>query len=167
MQRGGLILVVLVAVIAVALFSTLYLSNSLSDKNELPELVINLNQDKCHRCGMLISDRQFAAAILLKGERDFRKYDNIGCMLAEYGELDKGMVISVIVHDYNSGQPLRAANAWFVVATNGDLVTPMGYGVVALGNQEDAQKIAKRYSGEVIDWESLVKYSGRILSRWM
>jgi len=119
---------------------------------------IYLNQDTCHRCRMLISDIRFAAAMLLSGENDFRKYDDIGCMLSEYvEERDKHEVLAVIVHDYLSGKPIKAENAWFVVADVEKLWTPMAYGVIALENYEEAVKQAEKYDGEMMNWEELVK----------
>ncbi len=156
MQSRRMILSLLGSIIIVAVASALYLS-TLNKKEEIPELVIHLDQDKCHRCGMLISDRRYAAAMFLKGERDFRKYDDVGCMLVEYNQIDKSRIMAVIVHDYNSGKPLKAENAWFAVAPKNKLITPMGYGVVALEKYEDAEQIAKQYGGKVLDWKGLVE----------
>ena len=150
------------AVILAALLSAFYLQG-LRGGGEIPELTIHLDQDKCHRCGMLISDVRFTAAMLVRGEQDFRKYDDVGCLLEEYKKIDKNDVLAVIVHDYFSNKPLKAEKAWYVVAPKGKLATPMGYGVVALASYEEAQRLAEEYGGEVLDWEGLVRNINMII----
>ncbi|HIQ29585.1 MAG TPA: hypothetical protein EYH45_03375 [Candidatus Caldiarchaeum subterraneum] len=156
-------IVMVIAVTAVIAFVVSVFFTSLPRGGEIPELVIHLDQDKCNRCGMLISDVRFAAAMFVEGELDFRKYDDIGCMLAEYITLDKDMIMEVIVHDYVSGEAVKVEEAWFVVAPRDKLVTPMGYGVAAFKNLEDAEQVAGEYGGEVMKWEGLVDKARHIL----
>ncbi len=161
MKRRSIVLGIGGAVIA----AIAYVSFALLPREEgIPKLVIYLDQDRCHRCNMLISNMRYAAAIFIKGEKDLRKYDDIGCMLAEYNEEDRDRISAVIVHDYFDGRPLKVEEAWFVVAPRDKLATPMGYGVVAFASYDDAKRLAAQYNGEVMDWKGIINNIEQIIN---
>jgi copper chaperone NosL len=94
-------------------------------------------EDTCAKCGMIISDPKFAAA-LLTTDRESRKYDDIGCMLDDYVQYGLNVAASY-VHDYNSEAWLDAKAAFFVEA---DVHTPMASGLVAFGERAAAEAFA-------------------------
>lgn len=110
---------------------------------------IYYGQDTCDRCGMLISDPRFAAA-LLTVEGESRKYDDIGCLLDDY--VHAGLKVGEIyVHDYNTNEWLNAKTAFFVQS---DIHTPMASGLVAFGDRASAEKFAP--GATVMSFEQMV-----------
>ncbi|MBI3958182.1 MAG: nitrous oxide reductase accessory protein NosL [Chloroflexi bacterium] len=120
------------------------------DPNVPPEIVYG--EDVCDRCGMIIGDDRFAAALVMeKAANDYEQllFDDAGEMFAFAGE-DNGQskIVSWFVHDYNSREWLDAQVAWFVVAD--DLQTPMGFGVAACAHEVEALALAQEWGGEVL-----------------
>ena len=122
------------------------------DPNVPPEIVYG--EDVCTRCGMIISDDRFAAALVIeKAANDYEQmlFDDAGEMFAFAGE-DNGQskIVSWFVHDYNSREWLDATSAWFVVADS--LQTPMGFGIAASAQELEAQALAQEWGGEVLSF---------------
>lgn len=109
-----------------------------------PEILYG--QDVCERCGMIISEEQFAAAYWTE-RGDARRFDDIGGMLAYISEESED-VASYWVHDFATGEWIRAEGAYFVV--DSDLMTPMGFGIAAFENEEQAQALAHDQEGVMI-----------------
>ncbi|MDJ0270831.1 MAG: nitrous oxide reductase accessory protein NosL [Aigarchaeota archaeon] len=153
-KRKVIIGVVGVIIVVVVIGGLLFTSHS----NTKPALSIELDREKCKRCGMLISDLRYAAAILVEGEQDYWKYDDIGEMVLDYKKNSGSRkIIEIIVFDYATKEPLDATRAWYVKADPTSLKTPMGFGVVALSEKERAEKLAEEYSGVVLSWSELLK----------
>lgn len=114
---------------------------------------------------MLITEQRFASAYWFDGEA--RRFDDIGNMLAfgiDAGELGIDSA-SVWVHDYELEVWLSADDASYVHAPG--LVTPMGWGLVALETLERAEQLASEREGDVLTWEQLFAFSyeqGRLTS---
>ncbi len=154
-EKHKIIIGVVGIIIVVAVIGGFIITSQSGTK---PELSIELDREKCKRCGMLISDIRYAAAILVEGEPDYWKYDDIGGMVLEYKKTSGSRkIIEVIVFDYITKEPLDAKSAWYVKADPTALKTPMGFGVVALRERENAEKIAEEYSGVVLSWSELLK----------
>ena len=110
---------------------------------------IYYGQDTCDRCGMLISDPRFAAA-LLTVEGESRKYDDIGCLLDDYTH--SGIkAAGIYVHDYNTGAWLDAKAPNFLQI---DMHTPMASGLVAFGDRAAAEAFAP--GAAVMSFEQVV-----------
>ncbi len=126
--------------------------------SERPKLSIRLGEDRCRRCGMIISRLEFAGGILLKDRRSWYVYDDVGCLAYDYNELtSKGMEVEdVRVFDFETREELDARSAHYVLADPRKLWTPMSYGVVAVGNREKAEELARRFGGEVGDFWSVL-----------
>ncbi len=102
---------------------------------------IYYGQDTCARCGMHISDPKFAA-VLLTLEGEWRKYDDIGCMLDDY--VHGGIKATAIyVHDYNTEAWVDAKVAFFVQS---DIPTPMGSGLAAFRDRASAERFAEEFA---------------------
>lgn len=122
------------------------------DPNTPPDIVYG--EDVCTRCGMIISDDRFAAALVIeKAANDYEQmiFDDAGEMFAFVAE-DNGQlkIASWFVHDYNSREWLDATSAWFVVADS--LQTPMGFGIAASAQELEAQALANEWGGDVLSF---------------
>lgn len=101
-----------------------------------PEILYG--QDVCSNCNMIISEENYASAYWTAGG-EARRFDDMGEMLA-YMQSNPEERASTWVHDVNTAEWLQAENAWIVM--NAGLMTPMGTGIVAVANEEDAQALA-------------------------
>lgn len=131
------------------------------DPDTPPEIVYG--EDVCSRCGMIIGDERFAAALVVeKAANDYEQlvFDDAGEMFA-YAAEDAGhsKIVRWFVHDYNSREWIDASSAWFVIADS--LHTPMGYGVAACAEQAEAQALAQEWQGSVVPFaEAAVQLVG-------
>ncbi|UCC53453.1 MAG: nitrous oxide reductase accessory protein NosL [Anaerolineaceae bacterium] len=126
---------------AVLIFTTLALflfvgCGQTTNLEEPPQIVYG--QDVCERCSMIISEEKFAAAYWTAGG-EARRFDDIGGMLAYNSEQSED-VASYWVHDFASGEWIRAEKAYLVL--DGDLMTPMGFGIAAFADEEQADAMA-------------------------
>lgn len=104
--------------------------------DEPPEILYG--QDVCSNCNMIISEENFASAYwTVDGEA--RRFDDMGEMLA-FIHSNPEEIASTWVHDMNTAEWLRAKDAWIVM--NAGVTTPMGTGIVAFANEEDARALA-------------------------
>ncbi len=127
------------------------------DPNTPPEIVYG--EDVCQRCGMIISDDRFAAALVVEraaNEFESLLFDDAGEMFAFAGE-DNGQakIVSWFVHDYTSREWLDATAAWFVLADS--LQTPMGFGVAACAHELEARSLAQEWGGEALTFAQAAK----------
>ena len=120
-----------------------------SETNEPPEIAYGL--EECYHCRMIISEEGHAAAVDL-GDGEFRKFDDIGCLLGSVRDLESAPR-QAWVHAADSGEWLEATRAVFVV--DQARMTPMGSGVVA-SSSEAAARERVGTSETVYDWEGLV-----------
>ncbi|MCP5025473.1 MAG: hypothetical protein GY929_04235 [Actinomycetia bacterium] len=108
----------------------------------------------CDECGMLIDDVRFAASYRT-ADGEERRFDDIGGMLNQgqrNGDLETA---EIWVHDYESGEPLPVAEATYVMAD--DVMTPMGWGILAFRSADEAQRLAEMHGASVLIWSDLLK----------
>ncbi len=109
-----------------------------------PEILYG--QDVCSNCNMIISEESYASAYwTVDGEA--RRFDDMGEML-QFIQSNHEDRASTWVHDVNTAEWLRAEDAWIVM--NAGLMTPMGTGVVAVANEEDARALAFDQDGALV-----------------
>jgi copper chaperone NosL len=130
------------------------------DPNTPPEILYG--EDVCTRCGMIISDDRFAAALVIeKSANDYEQmlFDDAGEMFAFVAE-DKGelKLVNWFVQDYNSREWMDAQAAWYVVADS--LQTPMGFGIAAFAQELEAKALAQEWGGEVLTFAQAREQSG-------
>ena len=120
--------------------------------DEPPEILYG--QDVCSNCNMIISEENYASAYwTVDGEA--RRFDDMGEML-KYMNSNPEERASTWVHDVNTAAWLRAEDAWIVM--NAGLMTPMGTGVVAVANEEEARALAFEQDGAmVLTFDELMK----------
>jgi copper chaperone NosL len=116
---------------------------------------IGYGQDVCDRCGMIISDERFAAAMIVRtpSGTQARKFDDVGEMLAYGAENPQFEVVRRYVHDYVSLEWIMADSATFVRSSG--LATPMGYGLVAFADASAADALAREIDGQVLTFDAL------------
>lgn len=112
--------------------------------DEPPEILYG--QDVCSNCNMIISEENFASAYWT-ADGEARRFDDMGEML-EYMQSNPEERASTWVHDVNTAEWLRAEDAWIVM--NAGLMTPMGTGIVAVANEEDANALAFDQDGAMV-----------------
>ncbi|MFO7313832.1 nitrous oxide reductase accessory protein NosL [Rhodothermus marinus] len=114
--------------------------------------VIRFGHDACDYCRMLIGEPRYAAALRTADGQE-RRFDDIGCLLHYLHEHPEAADARIWVHDYLQERWLRAPHAFFVRSDR--LVTPMGYGIVALGDSLAADSLAHTLGGTLTRFDTL------------
>lgn len=119
--------------------------------DEPPEIVYG--EDVCDRCNMIISEARYAASYVTP-QGEVRLFDDIGGMVAHHHEAPEEVAV-YWVHDYETGEWLKANEAFYVMGS--DLITPMGFGIVACATRAEAEAMAAEHEGAmVMDFETLL-----------
>lgn len=109
-----------------------------------PEIVVD--RSACSQCGMLISERVYAAALRTPDGRE-RVFDDIGCLLRAVR--DESIVDATYwFHDAATGTVIDGADAVFVRSSA--LRTPMGGAVIAYRDHAAAQRAAAANGGTIV-----------------
>ena len=121
-----------------------------ADPDEPPEIAYG--GDTCSRCGMIISEEKHASGIVDESG-NAETFDDIGGMVSVLQEEGLGER-RAWVHDYNTVEWIDATTAFYVVTE--EVITPMGFGVLAFGTQEAAETFASDQTGMVMSWETMM-----------
>ncbi len=113
---------------------------------------IRYGEDVCDKCRMIISEARFAAAYVTR-QGEVRRFDDIGDMV-QYHQEQAEEVAVFWVHDFETEEWLRADRAFFVMSA--DIRTPMGHGIVALGEKSRADRLATSLQGKVLTFQELL-----------
>ncbi len=129
------------------------LLTSCGDAPTLDPPIVRWGQDVCAECGMILSDDRYAAAVVAihDGERHEYLYDDLGEMLAHPPKTEGA--VKQWARDMRTRQWIDASRAHYIRSRT--LHTPMGYGVVALNDLQDAQALRDEAGGELLtmhDW---------------
>lgn len=115
--------------------------------------------DPCEFCAMTISDDRYAAAVVTSKGRTY-KFDSVECMVQAMmeGEELAGVQIDA---QYATSYPTRgelvgADGVFYLVSHN--LPSPMGAGITAFANRDDAARMQKEKGGDVLDWPQVEQY---------
>lgn len=126
----------------VVALATLLAACGTVERDAPPELVAG--RDACLECGMIINELRFAAGYV-DGEGISHGFDDLGC-LTRYGATGRAdPVPGVWVMDFSKHEWSRARDAWFVRCDS--IPTPMGYGIIALGDSLEAARFATHGAG--------------------
>ena len=121
-----------------------------------PEIVVD--RTACHHCGMLISERRYAAAVrTAEGDRLF---DDIGCLINALEPAGRRVPDGATLwfHDattaeWIAGTPVFVASAEFR--------TPMSGGILAYGDRVAAERAAATHHGTIVSsLEALLARAG-------
>jgi nitrous oxide reductase accessory protein NosL len=121
---------------------------------------IRLGSKECFDCGMLVSEDRCSTALLVEvdGRREYRFFDDLGCMLDHEREgLDGAVVVERFVHDFDAKAWIPAEDAVFVLGEPKSVKTPMGSGMIAFASREAAEDARRRLGGEVLRFTALVE----------
>jgi copper chaperone NosL len=129
------------------------------DLNEPPD--IRYGEDACDRCLMIINEARYAAAYVTD-EGETRRFDDIGGMLAYHQETPEDVAV-FWVHDFDTETWLKADEAHFVMSDN--LQTPMGFGIIAFTDQEQAESWALDKGGTVMSFSDLLEQSEELAAK--
>lgn len=109
-----------------------------------PEIV--LDRSACSHCGMLISERIYAAALRAPDGRE-QVFDDIGCLLAEVRKQSLASA-TFWFHDGRSGAWIDGTSAVFVSSPS--FRTPMAGGLLAFATRVTADQAAGPIHASVI-----------------
>jgi copper chaperone NosL len=116
---------------------------------------IAYGRDTCARCGMIISDERFAAALTSESGEAIL-FDDVGEMLQTVAEESLGARLAW-ANDRNEKGWFDATKGVYV---RGDAkTTPMGTGVVAFNTRDGAEAFAAEFGGTVLSWNDAVAVS--------
>lgn len=121
----------------------------------------HLEEDRtaCAHCGMLVSERMFAAGYRTQAG-DTRVFDDIGCLLKAARAEPDGAALRFWFHDAPSRAWIDGAGAQFIHAAS--LRTPMAGGMLAYADAAAAARGAAEHDGRVIgSLDHLLKTGGR------
>ena len=116
---------------------------------------IRLGIDACDGCGMVIAEMRYAGAAVADdgAMRRVLKFDDVGC-LARWEAGAKGVAVRERwVHDRSTEAWIDAASATYV--QSGELITPMGSGLVAFSNRLDAAELAGSERA-TLSWDAIL-----------
>ena len=129
----------------VAVLLTMVLAGACAGRAAAPPAIV-VDRSVCSRCGMLISEQAYAAAIRWADGRD-DLFDDIGCLVGFAQQKPTGDR-QYWFHDAAHGDWIAGANPWFVVSSQ--LRTPMGGGIAAYRTRDAADQAALRLGGRVV-----------------
>ena len=118
---------------------------------------VQYGQSECADCGMIVSDQRYAAGLILetaRGERVPRVFDDIGCMVKYEQHQEEGKVLAHYVKDYNTNQWLTVEQA--VLVHRQQIQSPMGYGLMAVADREQASRVANGDAQAICDFATLL-----------
>ncbi len=113
---------------------------------------IRYGEDTCDQCGMIINEERFAAAYVTR-QGEVRRFDDLGDMMQYHAEHAED-VAAFWVHDYETGGWLKADQAFFVMSEA--FRTPMGHGIIAIGEKDRAAQLAAEAQGKVLTFQELL-----------
>jgi len=110
--------------------------------------------DVCFYCKSPINDVAFAAEFITK-TGFVRKFDDIGCLVANARKVGKKNILAFYAMDAQSKTFFPADQVQYVRSDK--LRTPRNGGIVAIQDPVQAKNLAARYQGELVKFDDLVK----------
>ncbi len=140
-----------------ALLAVMVMAQGCAKTGDPVPVEIYPEEDVCEMCRMLITDQRFAAECIMRKGRA-KKFDDVICMIryfdmaATLGIAKREDVRAYFTKDYDSKEWVEASKAYFVKA---NVVTVMGYGVVAFNKRDRATQFARDFSGQLLTFDEL------------
>jgi len=135
----------LLKILAFAFLSLLVVScKQKTNPDEPPEILYG--EDSCDECAMIISEQRYAASYVTEAG-DVRRFDDIGGMMLHDQKMQEEVYV-YWVHDHNSEEWIKARDSTLLVL-NPDLITPMGWGLAAFAEQNDADAYVSEHGGTI------------------
>ncbi|MGB5007969.1 MAG: nitrous oxide reductase accessory protein NosL [Ferruginibacter sp.] len=138
------------AAVAVILMATL------GSCNTSPQPIIT-GEDACYFCKMTISDKHFGAELVTKKGKVY-KFDDAKCLVNYLHTKDvaDNNIKNIYLSNYAGTHQLIDVNNAFLLKAEG-LGSPMGGNIAAFDNKDSLVTIQKRFPGNIITWNDLVK----------
>ena len=136
--------------------STLILSAALvlSGCEKTPVKPVNITaNDVCFYCKTPIQNVVFAAEFVTNNGF-VRKFDDIGCFIANAKKVGKKNIVAFYATDAQSKGLFPAEQLQLVRSDK--LATPQKGGIVALQDPAQAKAVAARYQGEILKFSDLI-----------
>ena len=108
---------------------------------------IEEDRTACAHCGMLVSERVFAAAYRAPGQEP-RVFDDIACLRDAARREGDRQTLTYWFHDADSREWIDGRSATFVHSEQ--LKTPMSGGMIAFADAAAAARLASELDGRVI-----------------
>jgi copper chaperone NosL len=135
---------------AIGVLTALLAGCGRGDDSSPPE--IRYGEDLCSVCGMILSDPRYASAALTTD--DVALFDDIG-ELIEWRRKHPSLQVRIsYVHDHTTKQWIRADSATFVKSPA--VASPMGHGIAAFANAQQAAAFEHASGGEIRTFEELI-----------
>lgn len=147
-------LFIFISILIIALISINFALFS-HDNKGIPE--IYYGADKCSFCGMVISEKEFSAAYY-NVEEGWMKFDDIGCMLTSLLSEKLNNIKHIYVSDYYDRTWIDAEEAYYVLVDSYNLRTPMGTGIAAFRDKNQAEKFSLKNSGMLFIYEEILNW---------
>jgi copper chaperone NosL len=111
--------------------------------------------DSCASCRMAISERRYAAEIV-DTDGNVYKFDDIACMLRfAHTHGMEPRTVDFYVTDYKTGKDWMDARQSYFAGLRSSVSSPMGSGLVAFRNLNDAQQLKENKFGHALTFEEL------------
>ena len=108
---------------------------------------IHYGQDICDRCKMIISEERFSSQLIL-GDGEVYNFDDIGGMINYVSENKINPENEkMFVKDYITNKWIPSDEAVFISVEK--INTPMGFGLIAVSDNEMAGNILSEHGGEI------------------
>lgn len=138
---------------AMAIALTMWVGACAARASNPPTVLVD--RTACNRCGMLISEPAYAAAIRHADGHD-ELFDDIGCLVASLQQRNLAGA-AFWFHDADDRTWITDATPVFVKSQA--LRTPMGGGIAAYRSRERAEQTASKLGGETVS--ELQRFVGR------
>ena len=112
------------------------------------------SNDVCYYCKSPITDVAFAAEFVTS-TGFFRKFDDMGCLIASARKVGKKNILAFYAIDAQSKTFFPVDQVQFVRSDK--LRTPRNGRIVALQDPTQAKAVAARYQGEIVKFDDLIK----------
>lgn len=138
------------AAVAVMLMATM------GSCNTGPQPIIT-GEDACYFCKMTISDKHFGAELVTQKGKIY-KFDDAKCLVnyLHTKDVEKENIKNIYLSNYTGTHQLIDVNNAFLLKADG-LGSPMGGNIAAFDNKDSLITIQKRFPGNIITWNDLVK----------
>jgi copper chaperone NosL len=148
-RRRPVIAVLIAAILLLAVSACTGATN-----NDPDPPVIHYGEDICEFCGMIISEKRYAAGYVTQQGEEYI-FDDLGDMFQTHLQ-QQDEVGAFFVHDYEDTNWIRAETAHFVLSKK--LPTPMLSGLVACSTSDRAKTLAAEVDGQVLTFDETLAH---------
>ncbi len=114
---------------------------------------VEYGSDACTFCKMTIVDKQHATEIVSSKGKAY-KYDSIECMMRDLKNHNQNDIALFLVSDFvQAGKWIDAQKATYLISEN--IPSPMGANLSAFKSRDEAEKVQKEETGELLTWNEL------------